>query len=447
MKQNENMNLNGQQTLLSNCMGEAIQQWLAVFYNRPPWAKPGASLTKFGAVVTAHVATLATSEISLAAGTGKRAEYIETQLERFLLGGLRSSLQLAATGGSTVLKPYVQGGSIYCDIVKPGDFTPTRIEGDTITACYFVDSATHLGKPYLRVETHSITPKGVRITNQVFAGNTPYKGQPLPLQTVPHWADLPPDIVIEGVEKPLYTVLKMPFANTVDPCSKLPVAIYANAMDTLKELDRIYNEFLWEIKSGRRKQIIDITAAKIKNAEDIRNGRDPQIATSDQYLVLDLGSAPQTPFSDYTPDMRISAYQTALNIQLRLLESQCGLSAETFGFDIRSGQARTATEVLSQDNSTYNTIKAIQEGGMRTALLDLIAIYDVYASLYRLAPRGRVTPSVDFGDSVFEDTGVEFTRRKALADDGYLKKEEMTAWYFGLSAEQARTLMPKQPEE
>lgn len=435
----------GAKPMHSDAMAIACREWMDVFYNRPPWAKPGESLTKFGAVASGYAATLAASETIVNTGTGSRAEFVQEQLDIFLKGGLRGSVQLAAAGGMTVLKPYVKHGGIYCNIVKAGDFYPTEMSGDRILSGVFVDSAAHNGKTYLRVEQHEMLDGGVRICNRVFDAQDQKKAVPLPLSTVPQWADLAPETVIEGVRHPLFAVLKMPFANTVDETSQLPVSLYANAMDTLRELDRIYNEFLWEIKTGRRKQIIDITAAKIKNAEDIRNGQSPKIATSDQYLVLDFGTDPQNPFADYTPEMRVAAYQTALNIQLRLLESQCGLSAETFSFDVRSGQARTATEVLSDDKNTYNTIKAIQEGGMRRALMDLVSIYNVYATLYRLAPRGKLHPSVDFGDSVFEDTGVEFERRKQLADGGYIKKEELTAWYFGVSAEQARAMMP--PDE
>ncbi|MGL5513554.1 MAG: hypothetical protein ACRDBM_10035, partial [Sporomusa sp.] len=48
-----------------------------------------------------------------------------------------------------------------------------------------------------------------------------------------------------------------------------------------------------------------------------------------------------------------------------------------------------------------------------------------------------------FGDSVFEDTGTEFVRRKALADAKYLKPELLNAWYFGVSEEEAKEMMPE----
>ena len=113
-------------------------------------------------------------------------------------------------------------------------------------------------------------------------------------------------------------------------------------------------------------------------------------------------------------------YQKAIDIQCRLLERQTGFSPGTFSFDLKSGRM-TATQVVSDDKETYNTTKAIQENGLRQGLLDLMYAYDIYATLYGLAPAGAFDPSVSFGDSIFEDTGVEFARRKGLVDSGYLR--------------------------
>lgn len=74
---------------------------------------------------------------------------------------------------------------------------------------------------------------------------------------------------------------------------------------------------------------------------------------------------------------------------------------------------------------------------MEQGLKDLVFLYDWYATLYNLAPTGKIEPSVTFGDSIFEDTAVEFSRRKMLADGGYLKKEKLVGWYFGVSDDEA----------
>ena len=79
---------------------------------------------------------------------------------------------------------------------------------------------------------------------------------------------------------------------------------------------------------------------------------------------------------------------------------------------------------------------------MKQALKDLIDIYDLYASLYALAPNGTIEQNVAFGDSVFEDTETEFKRRMQLAVAGYLKAEAVLAWYFNVSEEDALDMIP-----
>ena len=307
------------------------------------------------------------------------------------------------------------------------------------------DSSTLYGRKVVRVESFDLQPGGLYIQNRAYwytAGDI--LGGELALTEVPEWAGLEPDAKVAGVDRPLFAELKMPFANTIDETSRLPVSLYARALDGIEELDRIYNEFLHEMHTGKRKRIVDRDAIlPEKNSFEkttLCRGISRKDLVTDLYLTLDMGEAGK-PFDDYTPQLRVDDYQKAMDIQCRLLENQTGFSPGTFHFDVKSGRM-TATQVISEDQTTYNTIKAIQERGMRQGLMDLLYIYDVYATLYKLAPAGAVQPSVSFGDSIFEDTGTEFARRKMLADSGYLKPEKLVSWYFGVSEKDAATYLP-----
>lgn len=417
--------------LESAAMGEARREWLRMFYGQ---AEGKGQTTRFAVALTAYVATLATAELELNCGAGARADYLRGQLERYALCGLRNAVQLAAAGGWVALKPYVEGRDILCDVAPADGFWVTRMRGGQPLDAVFLDEAAVDGGEYLRFERHELLEAGLRVTNTAYARGRLGTGREVSLSTVPRWAHLAPEVMIAGVREPLFSVLRMPFANTLEPGSPLPVALYAPAMGSLRELDRIYAEFLWEVKSGRRKQILDITAVAPGMGDEGR------YMTGDQYLMLDMGGSAPKPYDDYSPEMRVEAYRQALGVQLRLLESQCQLSAESFSFEPKSGQALTATEVMSRDHGTYHTVKAIQRDGLMPGLLALGRIYDTYATLYRLAPAGKAEISLSFGDAVFEDTGVEFERRKALADAGYLRPELLTGWYFGVGEEEGRRM-------
>lgn len=431
---------------ISEKMETAIHAWLMAFYQTPVWAGKGMRLTNMPISMTGYMATLACSEISMEAGGSARSTWIKDQFARFVFPLLHNAVQLAGAGGRVILKPFPSGGNILCDVVPADRIFPTRINGaGTTEAGFFTDFSTLYGRKVVRVESFDLQPGGLYIQNRAYwytAGDT--LGGELSLAEVPEWSDLEPDVKVAGVNRPLFAEIKMPFANTVDETSRLPVSLYARALDSMEELDRVYNDFLYEVHTGKRKRIVDRDAVMPSGSLFSKSGPDwgipPRDLVTDLYLTLDMDSGGK-PFDDYTPQLRIDEYQKALDIQCRLLENQTGFSPGTFHFDVKNGRM-TATQVISEDQTTYNTIKAIQERGMRQGLMDLLYIYDVYATLYGLAPAGTIQPSVSFGDSIFEDTGTEFSRRKMLADSGYLKPEKLVSWYFGIPESEAIAYMP-----
>lgn len=429
-------------TAISDRMANAITAWYRLLYGEDVHDGYPVSKTRAAIFITNFAATLATEELEISTGTGARADFVKQQVARYVLPELHNNVQTAAAGGEVVLKPFIHNGRILCDAVTADRFYPTRINAaKEVEACYFTDYATYNGHDVVRVEFHDMRADGYYIHNEAYYDERGVMKGSFNYHLVPEWADLEEDTKIEGLDRPLFAALKMPMANTVDNTSRLPVSMYANSMDAFEELDRIYTEFLYEIHTGKRKRIVtpDALSATLPGSPNFRPVPYKDL-TTDLYLVLDTGEGGQ-PFDDYTPEIRVEAYQKAIDVQLRLIERQCGFTEGTFTLDVRTGRM-TATQVTSDDRDTYSTIKSIQDRGLKQGLEDVIYIYNVYATLGDLAPEGDVEPSVAFGDSVFEDTGTEFGRRKQLVDGGYLKPEKLISWYFGCSDEEALAYMP-----
>lgn len=157
--------------------------------------------------------------------------------------------------------------------------------------------------------------------------------------------------------------------------------------------------------------------------------------STDNYIVLDPMEQAK-PFDDYSPAIRTAEYMTGLKAILHMVENQCHLSPGTMSIDERTG-AVTATQVISQDRTTYNTCAAIQAQGVTQGLLDVIAAMDVLCTMYGLAPAGTLEPAVSYGDSVFEDTQQEFARRLQMVQAGVLKPEKLLSWYFSVDEDTA----------
>lgn len=300
---------------VSDRMASAITSWVRVFYQEPPWAAFGVKPTNFAANLTGYMATLVTNEIVLNAGTGARADYINDQLQRFVFPNLRNGVQLAGVSGQIIIKPFVSGRNILADVVSADRFYPTRINAaGMVEAGFFTDYAQLHGRLVVRVERFDLQRDGLYIQNRAFYETAGAISSPLPLTDVPEWADLEPDILIRGVDRPLFAVLKMPFANTVDPTSKLPVSFYANAMGALEELDCIYSDFIYEIHSGKRKRIVDQQAIRPEVKKKMPGALGYKDLATDLYITLDMDKAAETkPFDDYSPELRVDGYQGGLD--------------------------------------------------------------------------------------------------------------------------------------
>lgn len=419
-------------------MARAITGWLNAFYNNPNWATNQVRLSALPSTITGFVATLVTNELSISCGTSTRAKYIEEQLQP-LTRKLHNAVQLATAGGQIIIRPFVQDGKFYFDLVQPGRFFPTRFNPDgRVMAGYFVDYRDVKGKEYIRIERFDCDGKQMIVSNKAYRSAGDIIGSEVPLATVPQWAELEPEITINGIKQPLFGCIQMPFANTVDDASPLPVSIYANAMDSIMEFDKVYSEMLYELHSGRRKSIVERQALVPMPKDTNKRGKrfhyfDP---TSDVYILDPAEQA--KPFQDYSPALRTAEYMTGLKAILHMVENQCHLSPGTMAIDERTG-AVTATQVISQDRTTYNTCSAIQQQGVTQGLLDVITAMDAMCELYQLAPAGELVPAVTYGDGVFEDTQQEFSRRIQMVQADILKPEQLLAWYFGVDVETAQT--------
>lgn len=410
---------------ISPAMAGAMETWRRAFYRQGEWSG-GAGLP---ATVTGYAATLVTNELELRWGQGNRAEYFQAQTPA-LTARLHEAVQLAAVFGWAVLRPVVEAGKFCFQLWTPGQVFPTKFAPDgAITAGYFADRRGE----YLRIEEFSYDKGTLAIGNRAYRARGEVLGQEVPLSVRPEWENLSPKMELSGVRGPLLGVIRMPFANTVEPGSPLPVSLYAGAVESMGEFDRVYEDFLYELHSGRRKNIIERGAIVPESRrKGLLRGAKYLDPATDTY-ILDPAEE-HSPFQDYSPELRTEKYLVGLKTVLHIIENQCHLSTGSLSIDDRSG-AMTATEVISQDKTTYNTCAAIQNRGLTPGLLRVMEAMEDLADLYGLAPAGDTQKGVVYGDGIFEDTQKEFERRMEMAREGVIGKDAVREWYFGKGEE------------
>ena len=248
------------------------------------------------------------------------------------------------------------------------------------------------------------------------------------MDSCPELKALSPETVLEGMDQPLLGVIRMPFLNSIDPGNPMPESLYAGAMASMEEFDRVYSELLYELHSGKRKNIVERGAIVPESRQKRIRGAKYFDPTTDTY-ILDPAEE-HSPFQDYSPSLRTGDYLTGMKAVLHIIENQCHLSPSSLALDDRTC-AMTATEVISQDRTTYNTCAAIQNRGAAPGLRQLARAAEILGDLYGLLPSGETEMQITWGDSIFEDTQKEFERRMELLREGVVGKEDVKAWYFG----------------
>lgn len=411
----------------SPIMREKTREWWNIFQGILPQEKTHENFKPLPTayISTAYLAQLVTGEIKFELAD----ERLNAFVQKNLLPRLDRIVQLTLVGGYTVIKPYIaRSGEIFFDVGTSRDFFPVAFnETGQITEGIFLERVRYNDKIYERREWHCFKNGVHTVRNSVYLYGTRERVE---LSTIPRWAELseygeiPSDI-------PMIATLRTPYANNIDLDSAIPVSLFANSIGTLHEIDAAHSEYIAEFKKMRAKVFADETVLQGKNG------------ITDDYFVKIEGDGTSTveqQIMTYAPQIREEAHKAAINTELRLYEVQIGVSCGTFTFDSAKGLV-TATQVLSEDRTTYNTVAQLQ----RQLRPVLEAVAEITANLARFYGLDVVDgePAIEFGDSVFEDTGTEFSRRFQMVQAGLLKPEEFNAWYFGVPLDKAREMLPE----
>ncbi len=414
-------------TALSPTMKSASRVWWNIFEGRNLYEPTHQNFKPLpvGYISSAYLAQLITSEIKFELADEKLNVFVQKNL----IPNLDKIMQLALVGGYAVIKPYLtRSGRIFFDVGTSRNFLPIELdENGRITEGIFFERVRYRGRIYERREHHTFSDGVHTVRNTALLYGT---NRIVDMAEIPRWSGLLPQGQIPS-DIPMIATLRTPYANNIDPNSPLPVSIFANSVGTLHEIDAAHSEYRAEFKKLSAKVFADETV--FKQGEGI----------PDDYFVKFSGdgtSSVEQQIMTYAPPIREAELKAAINTELRLYEVQIGVSAGTFSFDSQKGLV-TATQVLSEDKTTYNTVAQFQRQ-LRTSLENIARITSNLAHFYGIeCVNGE--PAIEFGDSVFEDTGTEFNRRLQLVQAGMLKPEEFNAWYFGVPLDKAREMLPE----
>ena len=164
---------------------------------------------------------------------------------------------------------------------------------------------------------------------------------------------------------------------------------------------------------GRKRIIVPMSVAKMQMQED--GVSTPSFDPNDT-VYYQMPAQRNTDLQLTEVDMKIRASEHELGIQrcLDILSMKCGMGTGRYKFD-SSGGVKTATEVISDKSDLY-------QNRQKNAIVVEQAILGMVRAVSFLAIGREVEATVDFDDSIIEDTNATIDKNIKLVTNGLRSK-------------------------
>lgn len=414
-------------SIVNDEMSRAIDFWIELYKGNAPWLKERCQSMGLPSMIASEIARLVTLEMQVNVTGSKRAEYISKQLDP-VRDNIRCYCEYGCAGGGLMLKPYPDGkGNIAIDLVQANAFYPIEFNSrGKITSAVFVERKTEGDRTYSRFETHMMDGELYVVTNKAFESYSKDDlGRECALTDVGDWSSLQPEVKMQNIKTPLFAYFRIPLGNTVDPASPLGVSVYARATSLIRDADEQYQRLIWEFEGGELAIDASEDVFKLDRGVPVLPVGKERLFRTNALDALKLNA--DSLMKAWSPQIRDASIINGLNQILVRIEDVCGLARGTLSNQVVEG--RTATEIIQIKQRSYSTVTDIQKA-LQSALEDLVYAIDVYASLYKLAPAGKITTSYAWDDSIVVDAVSEREIDRQDCRDGVMQWwEYRVKWY------------------
>ena len=335
----------------------------------------------------------------------------------------------------------ISSGKIGINYVDAKNIYPVSWNNGEVTECIFTFVHTVRQKKYVQIQFHRIEENGMYvIENSVLEctkGST--EGREL---TEQEWKQLKPFVNLAartetGSTEPQFVIDRLNITNNAAECNPMGIAIFANAIDTLKKLDMEFDSYCNEFDLGRKRIFV---APEMLTNEDGSPTFDPDDSVF-YSLPEDYDKNQTGLIKEVDMSLRVEQHSKAIKDDLNYLSLKCGFGTERYRFD--GAGVKTATEIISENSDMYRMLKKHET-----------ILEDVLERLIRIIIRlGIVTGNaldintdivIAFDDSIIEDKGAERQQDRQDVSMGVMRHEEYRAKWYGETVEQARQNLPEQ---
>ena len=424
----------------SSRMEDAIDLWRSMYEDNPIWANGDCEAIGLPGAISGEIARLVTNDLETNVTGSQMAEFLDEAYQRHVKDSKEYTEYACAMGG-IVMKPYFvpSKGAIDVSIIQADEFFPTRFNSDgDIMGAIFEDQKMVGEYCFTRLERHELIGTVYGVENKCFCKkitdiSSDYTlGDECPLSQVDDWKDIKPITIMQNIKSPLFAYFKMPIANNIEPRSPIGVSCFARAWKRIRRADIQWARINWEFDASETVIIADEDMfIKTRSGDLAMEKREKRL-----YRTVE-GFKDQ--IHEFAPSIRDSSLFNGLEQYLRQIEHQCNLSFGTISNP--NDVEKTAEEYKSSKFRSVSFVADVQSAFKKSheALLD--AMHTI-AVLYGLCPDGDYEVMFNFDDTLAINRSEAFKELLQLAAAGMVKPEYVTSWYFGVSEEEARKMMP-----
>jgi len=298
------------------------------------------------------------------------------------------------------------GRKIYTSTVTKDRFFITGVQGTDVTQCVIIaDAYQSENDTFFRWTEYSVDGGVYTIRNKATR-----EGVEIPLEDVPRWANIEPEIKISGVNKLPIGIFRCPAANRrPDDICGVPITFGCEA--TLGKITNTLKQIETEYEKKKVKLFADRSLLKTQYDE---NGK-PISNTFDDDLYVRFGNSDSFTTQVFDPAIRDSAYYTKLMNHFAFLEKEIGVSRGILT-DTESRNA-TATEIR---RAMYNTFCVLDDihGEYERYIKDVLYGCNVLMNFYGLAQEVPYKVNFDWSYALLEDTQATFAQKVQAASVG-----------------------------
>lgn len=319
-------------------------------------------------------------------------------------------IEMAFALGTGAIVEYLDGEEVMIDYIRADMIYPLSWDNGDITECAFGSVRVIGGKEVLYLQIHRLGDAEQGENQELYYIENKYIDREEAVELSVPDGVLP--LVPTGYDRPLFQIITPNICNNIDLDSPLGVSVFANAIDQLKGCDLVYDSYMNEFVLGRKRILVPISFAKMQMEKD--GVAAPAFDASDTvYYQMPGDRDSNLKLTEVDMSIRANEHELAVQRSLDVLALKTGLGTGRYQFD--SSGVKTATEVISDKSDLY-------QNRQKNAIIVNAALIDMVEAIAFLDAGREVEVSIDFDDSIIEDTNTTIDKNIKLVQGGLRSK-------------------------